>query len=204
VALRALQHLDSKAGRIRVVTLATPFLRVFARRSLQLSYWVKLFMFGAIFIILFASLLVLDSIVSETVGLEILLAVRQIADNDDLVFLKARAKNALRDGGRTVGRFVGVQLEGRRDIMRSVTVHMTADLSPWLRDDDVLIRWIVHTRYGGAFSALVPMGPERWGPRSEEWVFHLTFPYGDPRVSDDDAVMEQMRRVLGIRDFHPD
>jgi hypothetical protein len=87
VALRALQHLDSKAGRIRVVTLATPFLRVFARRSLQLSYWVKLFMFGAIFIILFASLLVLDSIVSETVGLEILLAVRQIADNDDLVFL---------------------------------------------------------------------------------------------------------------------
>ena len=87
VALRALQHLDSKAGRIRVVTLATPFLRVFARRSLQLSYWVKLFMFGAIFIILFASLLVLDSIVSETVGLEILLAVRQIADNDYLVFL---------------------------------------------------------------------------------------------------------------------
>src|SRR5262249_7325113 len=37
VALRALQHLDSKTGRIRVITLATPFLRVFARRSLQLS-----------------------------------------------------------------------------------------------------------------------------------------------------------------------
>jgi hypothetical protein len=38
VALRALQHLDSMAGRIRVVTLATPFLRVFARRSLCLQH----------------------------------------------------------------------------------------------------------------------------------------------------------------------
>ena len=37
VALRALQHLESMTDRIRVVTLATPFLRVFARSSLQLS-----------------------------------------------------------------------------------------------------------------------------------------------------------------------
>jgi hypothetical protein len=36
VALRALQHLDSTAGQIRVVTLATPFLRVVARRPFQL------------------------------------------------------------------------------------------------------------------------------------------------------------------------
>lgn len=87
VALRALQHLDSKTGRIRIVTLATPFLRVFARTSLQLSYWVKLFMLGAIFITLFVSLLVLDEIVSEKLGLKLLLAVRKIANNEDLVFL---------------------------------------------------------------------------------------------------------------------
>ena len=36
MALRALQHLDSTAGQIRVVTLATPFLRVVARRPFQL------------------------------------------------------------------------------------------------------------------------------------------------------------------------
>src|SRR5215813_1201657 len=62
VALRALQHLDSMAGRIRVVTLATPFLRVFARRSLQLSFWVKLFMLGALFILLIAGLLTINSV----------------------------------------------------------------------------------------------------------------------------------------------
>jgi hypothetical protein len=36
VALRALQHLGSTPNRVRVVTLATPFLRVFARKSFQL------------------------------------------------------------------------------------------------------------------------------------------------------------------------
>jgi pimeloyl-ACP methyl ester carboxylesterase len=41
VALRALQHLDSTAGRIRIVTLATPFLRVVARRPFQLPLLVK-------------------------------------------------------------------------------------------------------------------------------------------------------------------
>jgi 2,4-dichlorophenol 6-monooxygenase len=48
------------------------------------------------------------------------------------------------------------------------------------------------------------MGPDRWGPQSEEWVFHLTFPPGDPRADDDAVVLEQMRRVLGIPDFHPE
>src|SRR5262249_8221491 len=47
VALRALQDLESMAGRIRVITLATPFLRVVARRSWQVPYGVGL-MGGAI------------------------------------------------------------------------------------------------------------------------------------------------------------
>jgi hypothetical protein len=41
VALRALQHLDSMAGRIRIVTLATPFLRVIARRLFEVPFPVK-------------------------------------------------------------------------------------------------------------------------------------------------------------------
>jgi hypothetical protein len=51
VALRALQHLDSMTDQIRVVTLATPFLRVFARRSLQLPMMAKLLVWAAILII---------------------------------------------------------------------------------------------------------------------------------------------------------
>lgn len=75
VALRALQDLAPKAGRIRVITLATPFLRVFARRSLQLSSDVKGLMLLAIWMMLLASLLVLD-FVCQMQGLETPLTTR--------------------------------------------------------------------------------------------------------------------------------
>ena len=52
VALRALQHLDFMADRIRVVTLATPFLRVFARTSLRLPSMVIWLIWMLIYFIL--------------------------------------------------------------------------------------------------------------------------------------------------------
>ncbi len=49
VALRAFEHLKSDPGRIRVVTLATPFLRVFAREPVKLSVTILFLIWGAIF-----------------------------------------------------------------------------------------------------------------------------------------------------------
>lgn len=34
---------------------------------------------------------------------------------------------------------------------------------------------------GGVLAVMVPMGPEQWGPQSEEWVIHLNYPVDDPR-----------------------
>ena len=108
------------------------------------------------------------------------------------------------DGGRSVGRQIGVELDGLRDVMRTATVHMTVDLSPWLRDPDVLIRWIVHTQYAGAFSVLVPMGPDHWGPDSEEWVFHMNYlPEEADRFDTDEKVIDVMRERMGIPDLDP-
>ncbi|HSP38586.1 MAG TPA: FAD-dependent monooxygenase [Frankiaceae bacterium] len=108
------------------------------------------------------------------------------------------------DGGRTIGKLLGVPMEGQRDVMRTVSVHMSADLSPWMRDPEVLIRWIVHTKYGGAFSVLVPMGPNRWGPDSEEWVFHMNFPPElEEQFDTDEKVLTIMRDRLGMPDFDP-
>ena len=123
-----------------------------------------------------------------------------IRDNANHTEYEVRADYVLGcDGGRTVGRLIGVALDGQRDIMRSVSVHMSADLSRWVRDDDVLIRWIVHTRYGGAFSVLVPMGPDHWGPRSEEWVFHMNYPPDlEPLFDTDDKAIAVMRERLGL------
>ncbi len=105
------------------------------------------------------------------------------------------------DGGRTIGPALGVEMEGPRDLSEQITIHMTADLSQWARDPDVLIRWMWPPQVG-VMSVLVPMGPEKWGPESEEWVFHLNYPTDDPRALDNDKIEKDMRAALGISD-HP-
>ena len=40
---------------------------------------------------------------------------------------------------------------------------------------------------------MVPMGPERWGPDSEEWVIHLNYPVDDPRAQSDEKVEADVR-----------
>ena len=45
---------------------------------------------------------------------------------------------------------------------------------------------------------MVPMGPERWGPDSEEWVIHLNYPVDDPRAQSDAQVEADARQALGI------
>ncbi len=105
------------------------------------------------------------------------------------------------DGGRTIGPALGIAMEGPRDLQRQVTIHMTADLSAWARDPEVLIRWI-WPPHKGVMCVLVPMGPEKWGPHSEEWVFHLNYPMDDPKAVDDAQIEDAMRDALGIGD-HP-
>ncbi len=47
---------------------------------------------------------------------------------------------------------------------------------------------------------LAPMGPERWGPDSEEWVIHLNYPVDDPRAQSDEQVEADIRNALGLDD----
>lgn len=125
-----------------------------------------------------------------------------VADRDAGTEYEVRASYMLAcDGGRSVGRMLGVELEGARDLMREVSIHMTTDLSKWAKDPDVLIRWI-WVPETGAMAVLVPMGPDHWGPESEEWVFHMNYLADDPRSLDDAHMEADMRRALGIGD-HP-
>lgn len=125
--------------------------------------------------------------------------VRDIAGETDYT---VRARYVLAcDGGRFVGPQLGVTMDGLRDVGQMVSMHMTADLSPWAKDPDVLIRW-TWLPHMGKMATLVPMGPTRWGPESEEWVFHLNYTNEDPRSLDDAQVEADMRRALGIGD-HP-
>lgn len=132
-------------------------------------------------------------------------ATATILDKDAGTEYTVRAQYVIgADGGRLVGKLVGVELNGPRDIMRLVSVHMTADLSQWATDDDVLIRWLVNPDFGGAWSGvLVPMGPDHWGPQSEEWVFHMQYATDDPAAMQPDKVLKRLYATLGLPDDHP-
>jgi 2,4-dichlorophenol 6-monooxygenase len=107
------------------------------------------------------------------------------------------------DGGRTVGAIVGIALEGQRNILDMVSVHMSADLSTVLKDDSVLLRWFSNPDFGGTLpgGVLSPMGPNHWGTKSEEWVFHIGYPYGDPDAGDREKVVTRMKTLLGLPDL---
>lgn len=124
-----------------------------------------------------------------------------VRDKNDGSTYTVRARYVLAcDGGRTIGRKLGVELEGPRDLVRIVSIYMSADLSRWATDDDVLIRWILLPD-AGLWGTLVPMGPTRWGRHSEEWVFHLSYEHDDARALDDAFAIARMKEVLGVPDL---
>ena len=105
------------------------------------------------------------------------------------------------DGGRIVPRLVGVKYEGLGVVTQTASLHVSAEFSRWAPDPEVLIRWIFSPQ-AGALVVMVPMGPERWGPHSEEWVIHLNYPVDDPGAQSDAQVEADVRNALGVGD-HP-
>lgn len=125
-----------------------------------------------------------------------------ILDRDTENEYTVRAQYVLAcDGGRTVGRMLGIDMVGLRRAASQVSFHISADFTQWNSDDDVLIRWIGMPHLGHQV-VMVPMGPGVWGSKSKEWVIHLNYPHDDPRSLDDAAVEQDMRAALGIGD-HP-
>lgn len=121
-----------------------------------------------------------------------------VADLDTGETYRVRARYLLGcDGGRTVGPALGIVQEGVRDLARVVSFHISADLSRWAHDPEVLIRWLWLPGLGIP-GVLVPMGPDRWGPESEEWVFHLNYGPDDGRALDDESVLADLRTGLGL------
>jgi len=104
------------------------------------------------------------------------------------------------DGGRTIPRLVGIPYEGLGVIAQTATAHVSADLSKFARDPDVLIRWIWCPAIG-EMAVLVPMGPDHWGPDSEEWVFHVSYQGEGPKNLTDEQIERNMRLALGIGDL---
>lgn len=121
-----------------------------------------------------------------------------VRDNEDGQHYEVRADYLIgADGGRTISSQLGVKYEGLGVVSEAVSFHVSADFSALAPDPDVLIRWIISPERGAGV-VMVPMGPERWGPKSEEWVIHLQYLVDDPRAASDEAVLADLRDALAI------
>jgi 2,4-dichlorophenol 6-monooxygenase len=122
-----------------------------------------------------------------------------VRDNGSNVEYQVRSGYVIgADGGRRVAGLVGVEYEGLGVIAQEATLHVTADFSALAQDPDVLIRWIFSPQ-SGVLVVMVPMGPERWGADSEEWVIHLNYPVDT--AQSDAQVQADVRAALGIGDL---
>jgi 2,4-dichlorophenol 6-monooxygenase len=130
-----------------------------------------------------------------------------IIDHDTGERYEVRSEYVLgADGGRTVGDLVGIEMDGKSDIRDVVTVHISADLTPYFDDPEPFIRWVYnpdHPEHLDFGCVLVAAGPKRWGHESEEWVVNLPYPDEHPDVSDPDEVVKRMGEALGIPGFNP-
>lgn len=128
-----------------------------------------------------------------------------IIDRADATSYQVRADYVIgADGGKTVGRQVGVSLEGPSGLLDMVGCHFRADLSAHV-DGGSMITWFIDPDGSGAWGSggMVPMGPT-WGAASEEWQFSFAFAPGDPDRFDEELIAERIRQLLRLPDLDLD
>jgi 2,4-dichlorophenol 6-monooxygenase len=113
------------------------------------------------------------------------------------------------DGGKTVGSLVGIALHGTPPLAHVRTIHFSADLSPWVQEEEALIRMIVRPDEAGEMSvqAFVGMGPEQWGSRSREWQVHVMSNVDSAaaqEVWDDGAALAYLRDLFKLPELEAD
>ncbi len=107
------------------------------------------------------------------------------------------------DGGKTVGRALGIEMSGARRLRKMVNTYFTADLSPWIKDDGALIFYFMNPDGHGMWAGggLVKTGPKHWDRHSETWVFMRELLPDDPEVIGEDNVKARIRELLRLPDL---
>jgi 2,4-dichlorophenol 6-monooxygenase len=105
------------------------------------------------------------------------------------------------DGGKTIGPLVGVDMLGQTGLVDLVSMHFSADLSPWW-DDDCLITFFNNPGGDGTWGsgAMAQMGPT-WGSKSEDYNVVFGFKPDDPGRFDEDSIIPKVRNLLKLPDL---
>jgi len=119
---------------------------------------------------------------------------------------KVRARYMIAaDGGKTIGRALGVEMEGPRRLGKMVNTYFSADLSRWIDDDGALMFYFINPDGKGQWAGggLVKTGPTRWDRHSESWVFMREVSADDPDAMDEPKMIAAMRDLMRLADFDP-
>ena len=101
------------------------------------------------------------------------------------------------DGGKTIGPALGIAMEGPEPFVHTVSVHFAADLSPWLDNDDAILRTFVRPTLDATWmrTGCLAMGPTRYDRHSEEWVVTITLAPGE-----EDRPFDEELAAAGVRE----
>lgn len=123
-----------------------------------------------------------------------------VRDNDTGTIRTIDARYCIgADGGRTVSSLLGVAMEGPTQLLDMVSMHVSADLSPWIHDDEVLLYYFVDPAGRAGFrGSMCAMGPDTWGSQSREWAFHQAFAWGTKTGMDEESLKDRFRDILGL------
>lgn len=106
------------------------------------------------------------------------------------------------DAGKTVGPALGITSSGQSTKLHFVNVHITADFSKYLNEDESVMRFFVHphrvsvtTAHAGA---LLAFGPERWDRHCTEWGVGWAFRPDDPEQHNPDAILPSIKNLLKV------
>ncbi len=128
-----------------------------------------------------------------------------IKRRDDDSTYQVRAKYMIgADGGKKVAPDLDIGYIGIPRLADMMSAHFKADLSPYLDDDSVMIRWFNNPDLGSGTwgsGVIVGMGPNDWGRHSEEWLMHFAFAPDDPAQFDTSSLKQKIRDLLKLPDL---
>ncbi|KAI1391698.1 FAD binding domain-containing protein [Hypoxylon trugodes] len=145
-------------------------------------------------------------------GLRYQTKVLSVREEDDSVILLVRTKDGAEeevraqyvlgaDGGRGFAQSIGIEWEGKRDIVDMMTVHFKAELEAVHPDKSVFLSWLINPTMRGSLGSGYLYHIGGYFPRREansEWVFAFPRLPEDPKTFEREDTIKRIRRSLGI------
>jgi 2,4-dichlorophenol 6-monooxygenase len=108
------------------------------------------------------------------------------------------------DGGRTIGRILGIEDVGQTNLVRMITTYLRSPGIPQVNPDPrVSIYWFINPDHGGSIGSgvLVKMGGQGWGADADEWAFSFATAPDDETEYGPDHAIGRIQAAIGVPDL---